>query len=256
MVLDAIVPGLHERMLGAGSVGGERGGTMGDAAKGSSATVGATGGVTGEALARLLLSGHGARARELVRAAIGDGASATEMILSVFVDASRLMGDQWLADDASFSEVSVGLVDLHMMLRDCESALEDEVPRNRNARTAMVVALSPDEHLFGAAILETFLRSAGWMIAPVADRTNAAVIEECEKVHVDLVGISVVEDRNLDECKALIGHLRERSRNRDVRVMVGGRPFLEEPGRVGYVGADGTADDALSALALAAALAV
>ena len=53
----------------------------------------------------------------------------------------------------------------------------------------------------------------------------------------------------------LITSLRAASCNRDIRVLVGGKPFTENPGLAGSYGADGAAMDAIEAVARARELA-
>ena len=62
-----------------------------------------------------------------------------------------------------------------------------------------------------------------------------------------MVGFSLGSALRLDELKKSIAEIRQRSRNHDIGVMVGGPIFLMNPEYVAQVGADGTAIDGLQA---------
>ena len=67
----------------------------------------------------------------------------------------------------------------------------------------------------------------------------------------DVVGVSIGTDRFLHELPGMFDALRERSRNRSIKIIVGGRLFSEQPELANSTGADATAGDGADAVRLA-----
>ncbi len=86
------------------------------------------------------------------------------------------------------------------------------------------------------------------------DATADDLVHVVETERFDLIGFSMANEKWLAPLPPLIQRLRKASRNQDVRVMVGGRVFSEDPRRVAEVGADETATDAREAVRTAARL--
>ena len=66
-----------------------------------------------------------------------------------------------------------------------------------------------------------------------------------------VIGLSISTAEQLPALTALIRKARRASLNRDVRVMVGGLPFVGQAQRAAKVGADATANDGREAVAQA-----
>jgi methanogenic corrinoid protein MtbC1 len=67
----------------------------------------------------------------------------------------------------------------------------------------------------------------------------------------DVVGFSIGSERFLPDLAKIIRRVRRASRNRCIGVMVGGPLFHDRPEMVARVGADASAADASSAIAIA-----
>jgi MerR family transcriptional regulator, light-induced transcriptional regulator len=80
---------------------------------------------------------------------------------------------------------------------------------------------------------------------------NAALGAMLRQQHVDVVGFSLAGDDFLMPARAAIAEARRASCNPGLAVLVGGPSFLSNHDRVQAVGADGTAEDAPQAVALA-----
>ncbi len=86
------------------------------------------------------------------------------------------------------------------------------------------------------------------------DATAQDLVDVVTAERFDLIGFSMANECWLDPLPPLISRLRLASKNRDVRVIVGGRAFSRNPERVAQVGADDTAEDAREAVRTAARL--
>ena len=236
-----VLPALRDRFVSPGPGGVlVRGGTMLDESPADY--------LGSHAFKHALLTGDVETARAMVASALGSGADPARMIIDDFTAAANEMGADWVSDDASFSEVSVGMVALHVLLRDLETELQGSLEQVGSRRMVVTCAVPPNQHVFGAAILETFLRCSGYAVASGHHSDRSVLLGVAADQHVEVAGISMLDRQNLDLCKDFIVDLRAASRNDDLKIIVGGRPFLEDETLVGYVGGDATAPDALLAL--------
>ena len=121
----------------------------------------------------------------------------------------------------------------------------------RSALRALIIVTPGEQHSFGNAMVQKFLRAAGWYVSTPslseARQIRAIVAEEW----FDVIGISMSSEGFLDSLKATIHHARESSLNKDIRIMVGGPAFFDHPDWVQSVNADGTATTAATAVVLA-----
>jgi methanogenic corrinoid protein MtbC1 len=97
--------------------------------------------------------------------------------------------------------------------------------------------------MFGICIVAEFFRRAGWDVwggPPAAGRDLVGIVRG---EAFAIVGLSLSGEARLDGLAAVIRDLRRASRNRALRVMVGGQVFNDRPDLVVLVGADATAAD-------------
>jgi methanogenic corrinoid protein MtbC1 len=177
-----------------------------------------------------------------------EDASVTKLFLNVFTDSARLLGDKWSDDRYSFGDVTIGLEVLHDMLRHYTKRLSIElIP----ASTGASVCLSPmprQDHLFGLFMLEAFLTASKWDVSSNLSNSREVFLNDIATTEYTFIALSVAETGKIDECMELIKNIRNMSLNTDVKVLVGGYPFVENKDLFRKVGADATAENALSAL--------
>jgi hypothetical protein len=172
-----------------------------------------------------------------------------EVKQSIFLDllapAAKRLGALWEDDHCDFMDVTIGLQRLQQILRILSpdrSALAGAAAFHKRA---LLLPTPGETHVFGVAIVETFLSDAGW---DVAQSSETAFAETLASGWFDVVGFSLSQDRNIGRLQTAIAEARRRSMNPDLRVMVGGPVFLDNPKLVGEVGADAMATDAPSAV--------
>jgi methanogenic corrinoid protein MtbC1 len=111
----------------------------------------------------------------------------------------------------------------------------------------------PDEqHTLGLILVSEFFVRSGWsvqMMNPVSETSDYLAPIAAE--WFDLVGFSVSCNSNLPRLYRTIRTVREVSRNRDVKILVGGWVFRDAPDLVARLGADGGAPDAREAVDVA-----
>ena len=94
----------------------------------------------------------------------------------------------------------------------------------------------------------------GWFTDRLGDVSTSELLDRVAADAFDLVGLTVGCESHMAALPSLIEAVRHVSANPHVRVMVGGRIFVEAPARATEVGADGTAPDARIAVQVAGRL--
>lgn len=167
--------------------------------------------------------------------------------------AAKLLGEMWEEDLCTFADVTVGLCRLQQIIYEFADRVHVE-NGGGDGRTALFALTPGDQHSLGLIMVVEFFRQAGWRTICMPDATAEDLIHMVETEQFDLIGFSMANEKWLEPLPRLIDNLRKASRNQQVRVMVGGRVFSDDPSRVALVGADETASDARQAVLTAARL--
>lgn len=187
------------------------------------------------------------KAHIVVSRALDAGVSVESVLLDLLAPTAQRLGQMWVDDDLTFTDVTVGLCTLQNLLRGVTAGDATE-PKHIFDGRILVAATPGEQHTFGVLMLETMFRRAGWEAVGMplcdVDEIRAAVSRQMFSV----VGFSLSQESALDELAALISAVRAASMNRKIAVMVGGRVFNDAPDLVRRVGADLTAHDGRGAV--------
>ncbi|MEM8606151.1 MAG: hypothetical protein AAGF92_03555 [Myxococcota bacterium] len=126
-----------------------------------------------------------------------EGLPIQNVLLDVIAPAAHLLGEQWLDDERSFSDVTVGLG----MLQRLVAVIGQKVEAPVTKEGLIVLSAAPGEqHTLSIHVLAELLRTHGWavQVEPVAD--EMALLELLGRERVSAVGFTVSND-------ALVRHL-------------------------------------------------
>ena len=168
-------------------------------------------------LVDLLLTRDAPASATFVDAMRALGTPAESLYLDLLTPAARELGVMWEEDTCSFSEVTLGLLRLHNIMRALEpDFMGDPEIRLRGPR-ALLIQMPGEQHGLGLGMVVQFFRRAGWNVwnEPVA--TSSDLIDMLRHRAVALVGISVSCSERLDTLAADIRAIRLASRNRAYR---------------------------------------
>ncbi|MDO9383913.1 MAG: cobalamin-dependent protein [Hyphomicrobiaceae bacterium] len=195
------------------------------------------------AFSRYLLRGDGKAAAHMITALRRRGTPISGIFLELFTPSARLLGELWNEDICDFTDVTLALSQMQQMLRDLAPEFYERVPHARpRARRALLIAAPGDDHGFGIQIIREFFRRAGWEVT--GEPASYDALLRCTRLErFDVVGLSFTNDTPVDGLAAIIRAIRKSAVDSDLKVMVGGRLFLEHPEFVRQVGADATAPD-------------
>ncbi|MEZ5459404.1 MAG: cobalamin B12-binding domain-containing protein [Steroidobacteraceae bacterium] len=171
--------------------------------------------------------------------------------VELLVPTARLLVEMWNADYCSFTDVTIGLWRLQQLVHKLSPAFLNEAEPRQDGRRLLLVPEPGEQHTFGLIMIAEFFRRAGWDVWDQPLNSRSELLDVVRREHFSIVGLSVGSVERLAALTETIRLLRRQSRNAQVRVMVGGAPFLDEPGRVFDVGADSTAIDGEQAIVIA-----
>lgn len=201
---------------------------------------------------QFVLSGADASAQRFADGLVRDGMSRERLFLDLLAGSARKLGEMWEKDDCDFADVTIGLCRLHAILRahtDIEPAGGDYSPKNPawpRPRILLATACA-DQHVLGVSIVADFFRRAGWRVVSKPGAPLERLADMLSERSFDVLGLSASCSIFADDIAAEITALRSVSCNKDLKVLVGGRLFVDAPELIKKVGADGFAQDASSA---------
>lgn len=182
---------------------------------------------------------------------IARGVSVESILIELLAPSARRLGELWEQDSCDFVDVTMGLWRLQEVMREVARRSPPVMRSIESIPTALFTPMPGDQHSFGALMVEEVFAGAGWHSEALFEPKRQELLAIMGERSFDLVGLTITNDcpsRNIAE---LITAIRSVSRNPAIRVIIGGRFINAEPGIAEQVGADGTATDARSALALA-----
>lgn len=185
-----------------------------------------------------------ADAASYVEALRAQGNPLNSIFLHLFAPAARRLGEGWKEDRLDFVDVTMGLSRLQQLLRTLAPTLGDEgtSPLSDAPRALLGPALN-EQHTFGIFMVGEFFRRSGWCVADFCANTLDDMAAAFGDDWYDVAGFSLSRQDGLAQLAAQIESARTASRNRKIRVMVGGRVFTANPHLAVEVGANGTAAD-------------
>ncbi len=193
----------------------------------------------------LILSSDFTVAMGYIEALQARGVSLELICLNLLAPTARRLGDLWSDDLCDFTQVTLGLCQLHRVLRELDPAvLNTDTPKCiSKERHALIVPVPGEQHTFGLFMVIEFFRRAGWDVSSDFIASDAELIRLVHDQWFAVVGFSLSCERHIEALATSIRNVRRASCNRSVGIMVGGQLFNEHPELVARVGADATAAD-------------
>ncbi|CAA2141205.1 B12-binding domain-containing protein [Hyphomicrobium sp. ghe19] len=195
-----------------------------------------------EEFVRLLMSDSLLAAKSFVQAVRTREVPLDIVLLWLFAPSARYLGELWKRDLCDFVDVTIALSKLQQLLRDLAPESDDDIIPAQQRR-AFLAVMPGDQHTFGLFIVQEFFRRAGWHVTGGICHSTDELLNFAHSEPFDVIGLSVSKDATQSALSSLVLALRKSALHRDVRMLVGGRFFLENPQLVTCIGADATAPD-------------
>lgn len=201
-----------------------------------------------EQLCGMLRQGHDAEALAYVQELHALGVDRDTLYLDLLAPAARWFGAEWENECADFVEVTVGLRRLQKLARSLSAEAGEDMAPPLSGRRMLIAVLPGEQHVFGSQLVVDMLRQARWDVWDTPGASETDILSLVQHEWFAVVGLSISSSEQIDALSGLIRRIRRHSLNRDVRIMVGGRPFQTHGDGVALVGADVAATDGRDAV--------
>ena len=174
-----------------------------------------------------------------------------QFLVQAITGAAAILGEWWAGDRISYRVVELGsdrLLDLVYEIADQRLKLNimPTLPHK-------IVLSSPQhsKHSLGLAVMGEIFHWHGWNVMAGPSIQHEKLPELVQVEWVDVLGLSLADDRDLRAITELIAQCRLLSRNRHLWVMVGGPQAFLRPQLAAEVGADASCTHASQAQVMA-----
>ncbi len=185
---------------------------------------------------------------------LATGSSVETIFVDLLAPAARRLGEYWDADSEDFVGVTMGLWRIQEVLRELTMRIPPVASPGHGQRSALFSPMPGEQHSFGTLMIAECFQRAGWETEVLIEPTQSELTGKVARQHYDVIGLTVSNDCSTGTLHGLVTAIKVVSSNPHIRVLLGGRVINELPDLVASSGADATATDALSAVALADAL--
>lgn len=200
-----------------------------------------------------VLRGERDAAVDIVLDEVARGTDARDILLDLLQPVQIEIGRLWEQGRASVAHE-------HLCTAVTELSMSMLWPRlNEGAhdhdRTVVATSVGGEAHEIGVRIVADLLKRDGWRTFYLGASVPASdVVSMLLEQRAEVLAVSATMPGNVPAVRRLIDAVRDDPRCADVKVVVGGRPFIVAPRLAKTVGADGLAPDAEEAVVLCNAL--
>ncbi|WBH17416.1 cobalamin B12-binding domain-containing protein [Sphingomonas radiodurans] len=177
------------------------------------------------------------------------GLSMDALFIELLEPTARHLGEMWDRDECDFIDVTLGVARLQKLLAIFNDS--HDLPDLATRRQVFMAMTPGDQHYFGVVMVEKFLLAAGWQVKTELTGSSDEIAMTVRDRWFAVAGLTAGSDRQLDSLKTTIAHIRKKSKNPAIGIMVGGPMFTANPALAVEVGADATAPNAPTAVLVA-----
>lgn len=182
---------------------------------------------------------------------LAKGSSVETIFVDLLAPAARRLGEFWDADSEDFVGVTMGLWRIQEVLRVLTMRIPPVAGPGHGQRAALFSPMPGEQHSFGTLMIAECFQRAGWETDVLIEPTQSELTGKFATRHYDLIGLTVSNDCSTGALGSLVSTIKAVSSNPHVKVLLGGRVINAHPELVTSCGADATAEDAMSAVAVA-----
>jgi len=204
-------------------------------------------------LAQAVIDGEPDDAVALAKQAIEDGLDPLACITEGLTKGIQKVGELFANGDYFLPELIIGANAMKSALSILEPALVGDQKREV-VGTVVIGTVEGDLHEIGKTLVGTMLTANGFKVIDIGpDKKASDFIKAIKESNANMVGASALLTTTMLQQENLIKALEEAGLREKVKVMVGGAPVTASYAK--QIGADGYAEDAISAVDLAMRLA-
>jgi len=200
-------------------------------------------------LAQAVIDGEPEDAEQLAKEALNQGLDPLSCINEGLTKGIQKVGGLFASGEYFLPELIIGAEAMKKALAVLEPAMVGDQSREVVGRVVLGT-VEGDMHEIGKTLVGTMLIANGFQVFDIGvDKNAAEFITAVQENNADIVGASALLTTTMLQQKKLIEALEEANLKDKVKVMVGGAPVTQS--YASEIGADGYAEDAISAVDLA-----
>lgn len=205
-------------------------------------------------LSQAVVEGEPEKAAELAQQALDEGLDPLTCINEGLTPGIQRVGELFATGDYFLPDLIIGGEAMKDALEILEPALVGGQEREIQGRVVLGT-VEGDLHEIGKTLVGTMLAANGFRVTDIGvDKPAVDFVDAVRENDATLVGASALLTTTMPEQRKLIEALEEAGLRDQVKVMIGGAPVTEDWAE--EIGADGYAQDAIGAVALAQRLIV
>ncbi len=208
------------------------------------------------AFAKLCLLQDGTIATAFARQMVADGVIVGAIFDGLIAPAARHLGHLWDSDVCGFEQVTLGLSRMQSIAMVLSQKLSAPSGHAGRVLRALFAPLPGSQHTLGVLMVSELFQNEGWEVAMETGATEAQLLAAVRRERIDVVGLSISLQDDINPLADLIRALRTQSQNPRLKVLIGGPVLGKMEGLELRVGADAGAADAKVTQKLAKALAL
>jgi trimethylamine corrinoid protein len=202
-----------------------------------------------EEIMQCIADGDDNLACELAQRGIDQGVNPLDLIDKGFTPALRAVGERWDAGAIFLPEMILSADAMKAAVRALQPALQKDGAAAHEIKTCVVGTVKGDIHDIGKSIVGALVEAAGLNVIDLGTNVETeSFVNAASEQGTCVIGLSALLTTTMVEMKNVLDELTEAGLRDHVRVAVGGAPvtraFAEE------IGADGYAEDGMSAMKL------
>jgi corrinoid protein of di/trimethylamine methyltransferase len=200
-------------------------------------------------LAQAVIDGEPEDAEDLAKQALDQSLEPLTCINEGLTKGIRKVGELFANGEYFLPELIIGAEAMKKALAVLEPAMLDDQSREVVGRVVLGT-VEGDMHEIGKTLVGTMLIANGFQVIDIGvDQKAEEFIKAVQENKADIVGASALLTTTMLQQKKLIEALEAANLRDKVKVMVGGAPVTDSFAK--EIGADGYAEDAISAVDLA-----
>jgi len=204
-------------------------------------------------LAQAVIDGEPEDAVDLAKKTLEQGLDPLECIAKGLTNGIQKVGELFASGDYYLPELIIGADAMKQALEILEPAIVGGQKREVVA-TVVLGTVQGDLHEIGKTLVGTMLTANGFHVNDIGvDQPASAFVDAIKETGATIVGASALLTTTMLQQEKLIQAIDEAGLRQQVKVMVGGAPVTDAFAK--KIGADGFAEDAISAVNLAFRLA-
>jgi corrinoid protein of di/trimethylamine methyltransferase len=200
-------------------------------------------------LAQAVIDGEPEEAEALARQALEQGLDPLACINQGLMVGIQKVGELFSSGEYFLPELIIGADAMKQALDVLEPSLVGDQKRDVVGKV-VIGTVKGDMHEIGKTLVSTMLTANGFRVTDIGvDKSPEEFIRAIQEMDADIVGASALLTTTMIQQKKLIEAIHAAGLRERVKVMVGGAPVTDNYAR--EIGADGYAEDAISAVDLA-----